>query len=540
MEQAIQHILVLITGFCDMDSNLKHQMTTNILPKLANARTVYEHFLKGQTASIAEDETGVEDGSGAAMPAASALEELKESLNRIGAILTDLLYGLYAGTFDHDLKAIAATSASVHSVLQSAADSDSKDNKGLGGSLGGKVREVLRLVALATRGIEARTDGSAPQTGLRSLIQRLSNPDDQDPDHAAAKEERESVWRQAVAVRKRFATLSVASTTDSMEAFRTAFNSSGSVHKFNGILNESHRLFVASADLIQDHGSEPWQHMCDPPQNTWLNMMQFLNSRDGARDFVLAFDGRSRESRRAAEDNIKRAHGGTSELWILYMDCLKRAGRSRSTALSAENREVGILGLPCSRTKLKIEKRNELNICGEISTFFTTYSGVGFRRTLELPLLSADAKSGILSNWSENREVLPATWMDKHGKQEPLFWQESKPISYWLCMLADFRIKAVFDLTAGSGALAEACMHSGVIYHGLCLNTKHMAWLSSVLDRAACAMITQSDAVALFQQDLAAMLHKHFKDLVEEHATRLEEADPDDDEPDVSDDDKLS
>ena len=30
------------------------------------------------------------------------------------------------------------------------------------------------------------------------------------------------------------------------------------------------------------------------------------------------------------------------------------------------------------------------------------------------------------------------------------------------------KIQAVFDLTVGSGALMEACMGAGVLYHGLC------------------------------------------------------------------------
>ena len=53
------------------------------------------------------------------------------------------------------------------------------------------------------------------------------------------------------------------------------------------------------------------------------------------------------------------------------------------------------------------------------------------------------------------------------------FWQESKPISFFNAILDEYKVTAVFDVTAGSGAFMEASLTRGVVYHGLCLNKEH-------------------------------------------------------------------
>ena len=86
--------------------------------------------------------------------------------------------------------------------------------------------------------------------------------------------------------------------------------------------------------------------------------------------------------------------------------------------------------------------------------------------------------------------AVPDPWKDNHGEDVPLFWQEAKPISFYLALIDDLQVKAVFDMTAGSGALMEAALTRGIQYHGICFNRDHMTWLQAIADRAACVTLT--------------------------------------------------
>lgn len=96
-------------------------------------------------------------------------------------------------------------------------------------------------------------------------------------------------------------------------------------------------------------------------------------------------------------------------------------------------------------------------------------------------------------------------------------WVESKPVSFWSAILEEFKFKSVFDCTAGSGALMEACLSRGVAYHGVCLSRSHMQWLQSI---AACQGST------LFAEGLAAEVKKLFNDVLESMQLAENEGDP--------------
>ena len=49
------------------------------------------------------------------------------------------------------------------------------------------------------------------------------------------------------------------------------------------------------------------------------------------------------------------------------------------------------------------------------------------------------------------------------------FLNASKPIAFWQALLDDWSIQAVFDVSPGSGALMEAALRRGAVYHGVCL-----------------------------------------------------------------------
>lgn len=222
----------------------------------------------------------------------------------------------------------------------------------------------------------------------------------------------------------------------------------------------------------------------------------------------------------------------TAELFLIYSGgCPPRAGRARKVPLAACKVESAALRFPAQRSKFKTMKKENFTSCGEATAFQNTYSGVAFRPASELPLIAASEKSKIMP--ASAAQAAPASWQESHNEDVPLFWQEAKPISFYLAILDEFKIKAVFDATAGSGALMEACLTRGVQYHGICLNRDHMSWLQGVADRASCGLISIQGST-LHSEELASSVKKHFGELLrslvsEEDEEEDEAAEPESD-----------
>ena len=96
----------------------------------------------------------------------------------------------------------------------------------------------------------------------------------------------------------------------------------------------------------------------------------------------------------------------------------------------------------------------------------------------------------------------------------PLFWQERKNTTFWGQMLADLSVKAVFDLSPGSGQLARACLDHGVLYSGVAKDLTHASILNKVLDRHTLKLVGQKGS-ACHDADLAALVKAHFNDVTE-------------------------
>lgn len=133
------------------------------------------------------------------------------------------------------------------------------------------------------------------------------------------------------------------------------------------------------------------------------------------------------------------------------------------------------------------------------------------RGTRDLPKISCSDKEKICTAGSGG--VSPPGHLSEKGV--PLFWHESKPVIFWTALLHDFDIKAVFDLTPGSGALASACLSAGCLYYGIIGNACHLSWLQNVLDRAALCELVKV-GTPLYQEDLASSVKEHFTDLLDE------------------------
>ena len=277
---------------------------------------------------------------------------------------------------------------------------------------------------------------------------------------------------------------------------------------FTGVVNESHRAFVLSGDLLCEKGSDPWLNSSDPPQH-FADMLQYLTSQRGSADVLLAFDGGNRACRRKMEDAILQLPA-SSEIFLTY-DSTPSSWCSRKHPFSSRNTEIGYVVLPTSRTKISVRPRplgQPGSAAGEDTSSFTSYTGIPMVRRNRLPLMSPEEKRNI---FNDEVSPLPSEWQKRGLTGVPLFWCESKSVTDWVHILEDTMTQAVVDLSPGSGALAEACMKMGAQYFGVVFDRTHYQWLSDVVDRASLQYICEQGGV-LYHSDLATTLKELFSD----------------------------
>lgn len=159
------------------------------------------------------------------------------------------------------------------------------------------------------------------------------------------------------------------------------------------------------------------------------------------------------------------------EATIVYTGgCPPRAGRIRKIPLGGRKVESIAIRCPVQRSRIKTTKKESFTACGEESTYQGTYTGVAYRPTTEIPLISMEEKAKVLDpSRVLSLPPLPEDWSERNGQDCPLFWNESKPIALWCAVLDEWKVQAVLDCSPGSGALMEAALTRGILYHGLCL-----------------------------------------------------------------------
>ena len=227
------------------------------------------------------------------------------------------------------------------------------------------------------------------------------------------------------------------------------------------------------------------------------------------------------------EDTFLKGGSSADEIAIIYEGgCVARAGRMRRLPFAARKVETGVIRMPVSKTRMKISKKHQFTSCGEATTFQTTFSGVAWRKCREMPTIPLCEKRNVHASSVPAVPAAPDQYVEEHGDDQPLFWQESKPIALFTALLQELNIQAVLGVTPGSGACMEAALTLGLPYHGFCINKDHMAWLQSVADRAACGIISVSGS-SLYAQDLATAVKQQFPDLLQS----LVPANDEDDEP---------
>ena len=460
-----------------------------VLTDLLTPGCCWNKFLKPDEKTVDENASFNEDdleADNAIVVPAGPLAAVKESFNKATGMLFDLLLNLMSGALFSDCQALASQAGGLVKALQEEAQADELD-------FVKQVRLVTEMFEGHSKSVAASSTAPVP-----SLLSQLTSGGQVDTEADA---DRERTWKAVQAERRKFVSFGVPKTW-SKDGLLQAFRASGKVHGHSGSLNSSHRLICASADLITEHGEEPWSNASVPPLPLWKEIIAFMNmSASGPADFLMAFDGRMREVRRvnaawiiyfvlivavlncdfcccccliqnyeaAQEDEIlNQPHA--SEATIVYCGgCPPRCGRSRRVPLGGRKVETMALRCPVIRNRLKAMKKESFTACGEKSTYQGTYTNVSFRNTFEIPLIAPAEKAKVLDpNSVVSMPKLPDDWTEKNGEDCPMYWQEAKPIALWCAILDEWCIQAILDCTPGSGALMEAALTRGITYHGLC------------------------------------------------------------------------
>ncbi len=235
--------------------------------------------------------------------------------------------------------------------------------------------------------------------------------------------------------------------------------------------------------------------------------LEFIMLQKGPSDALLACDGRSRQCRKAIEDGMATARH-LSEVWVVFTPT-PRLGRK--VAWASDNKEALLVSLPVPRTLLHTKDRESFKASGEASTHDASYTGVGPAPWASLPFVNGTDKRKI--HGFEPNDPKPGVFDTSAG--QPLFWAERKPIALWRSILQDLDIKAIFDVSPGSGTLARAALELGLSYVGLTRQQEHVAFLNNVVDRHALTLICKSGS-PLFQQDLQKCVEEHFNDILDQ------------------------
>ena len=460
---------------------------------------------------------GVSLGAEADNPVAA----LCQGLNKAGVFAGELLYDVYSGEFDADLKTLA-----VESQISSALGAVSETSLG---ALAPKLRELMRLASPAAASVSAAQ--GAPAIGVRCLARLNSDPCGPSPEERKERvmKERHQLWTKAQNQRKQICRM-VLWTSKTKDGLEAATSKLSPAKAFVGKLNESHRAFVFSCDLVQEHDAQPWSVFACPKGPAVDARLSFLASRSGPVDFCFMFDGRSRSARRMIEDSFEKVKTGLEETWIVYSGVDGPAGaRSRKVCLASSTKEVMYCKLPVARVRLATKPRHEFAAVGEDSTFHTTFTGVPLLRASSLPRISVDDKKAIFSSLKPD-ECKPAQW--QHDGV-PLFWNESKGKDFWRAWANMFDIKEIVDLSPGSGHLAVVATDLGIQYLGVASDERHLSWLQNIVDREALRSIGESGS-AIYHEEMSVHIAEHFADVLEElNAEEPDDADEDVDAGDV-------
>ena len=497
-KQVCAHLASLAEGVSKVDADLSKILLEKVVAKVAGPMLYNKAF----PCAVSKNDTAhddVADVGGSDVEEAEYMDlvgELGSTACRGAVLLAEAYKKTFDGAWDDGLEGLVA-----HPCPETALSELDVDT--LKATMTGDLKELMRSLHAAENVVKAT--GSVPQASLRSLVRQHS--DGADP--KAVEAERADVWKRAQTQRRKFVTLALVKNATAKASYQEVLNKrGGDVAKFQGRPGEEVRMFAMSADLLNQSGDEPWKKASEPEPNSFKAILEFLSGCRGVADATVAFDGCVAKVRRQIEDDLMRKISGDyQELFVVYNkswnDCFKK-----KMVFGSDNVEIGFVALPGNRSRVEIKERD-----GGESSHFRSMSGVVIPPRMSLPRVSHEDKKKIFAD-TPDITSLPKKWRDQVPSGEPLNWQETKSRDFWLRVLQELSVKAVVDVSPGSGSLGVACMEAGVSYFGICQSNVHFTWLGNVLDRAALQYVSEA-GTHLYQEDLAAHVKEIFSDMLQ-------------------------
>ena len=517
----IKHLLHILA--CLPDDDAMKEAKSKLSSSLENPDAFMKAFGIETTQEAADTE---EEASKKNKP--DMLASICENLNKANAALVDLVHSVYSGDFDAEMKALGGAKSPTERLRSDELAQSCPD-------LAARMREALRMASSA--GTIVQVSDGAPGLSVRQLARIASDPGSGDVE--SMQQERDAVWGKARTQRQKFIQFAQCKTKILSKAgVEAALTQAVSVARFKGKFNEAHRLYVVSADLLGEADKVPWKAPAFKDKSL-EGALAYMKFRAGEFDFVIGFDGRHRGAGSILEEHLAAGVKIVEEWWIVY-GAEQEACRARKTCLSAQNKEVAYVRIPGNRSKLMTKSRDQFAGSGERTTHSSTFTDVPLPNMRSMPKIAAVDKQKIaMFDSMDEANPAPEGW-DCSGVPLPL--RESKSISFWRCLLGCFDIKAIVDLSPGSGTLASAAMAEGIQYVGVVCDATHVRWLQNTCDRASLQYIVKN-GTALYQQDLAELVQLHYKDVLEELGEEAEEEDEKDamveaDDEEEGDDDK--
>ena len=356
---------------------------------------------------------------------------------------------------------------------------------------------------------------------LRVLARMSSDPsrqkDDMETLRSMAEQERQAVFQKAKEAKKKLCSLTVCPKSISAASLRTVFEKTAAFC-FQGTLNDSHRAFV----LCADQEAEPAGAWAAPVALAGLALknfqakVDFVKAVNGAADFWLLFDGRRKENRSVIE-GAAGPGTETAEMWLTYSGSVQRAP-GRQVFAGNNNREIGLVRLPCGRVRLTTaDREDDYTPTEACTTADMAYVNIPPVPLDKLPVMTWEEKKAMTG--LEERSG-PKNWTKASF---PFAWQQVKPVAFWKALIANYNIKQVVDLTPAGGFLGMACLEADIKYLAFCGTDGHRNFLDNLFTKHSMSLITQ-EGHSLFQQSLAQLIQQLFQEVVAEDKNADDEA----------------
>lgn len=451
-----------------------------------------------------------------------ALETKKATLSKHGGQLLELCYALYSGLGDKTLRDLVAKEGSLRRLPKLLEE---------GGGIIGEHFRALKAAMASHKKIIAVESSAAPPPATTRELKRWSSEASEGGGGTRAQLEadRQDCWRRAQQLRRKEASVFSWAYDTGSAGLDKILAKPGAVKDFTGKQKESHRAFVFSADLADEAAAEPWRELSDASADSphAAAMLSWMLTQRGPFDILVFADGRSRRARRVIEEALKdRAH--VVEFWVIFGGGSSRVCPGRDVTFGAANREVILVALPCPKTQLRVKKREAFKACGETSTHWTCYTNVPGLQLKQMAKVQPDDKRAFFQSPGELAKA-PDSLADCLNDAVPLFWQERKSPKFWLQFFRDLDVRCVVDCTPGSGVLAAVCLQEGWPYCGIVRNAPQATFLQNRMDRDALSIIAKAGS-ALYEEDFAETVRKHFQDIVDQGTAAeevVEESDAD-------------